>query len=140
MNASKFFISTAAAVAVVGAIGLAYAQTSPSTDGSTTAPGPGAVTTTTDPSVTTTPECHDDNAERDDDDHAAAVEFERAVASRDHHAEHDVGRRSVDAQYADGRRRQQQHRTLEQPHDRRRQHAHRRQRRVDRASGPGDRN
>lgn len=54
MNASKFFISTAAAAAVVGAIGLAYAQTSPSTDGSTATPGPGAVTTTTDPAVTTT--------------------------------------------------------------------------------------
>ena len=56
MNASKFFISSAAAVAVVGAIGLAYAQTSPSTDGSTAAPagGPGATSTATEPSATTT--------------------------------------------------------------------------------------
>ena len=56
MNASKFFISSAAAVAVVGAIGLAYAQTSPSTDGSTATPagGPGAMSTATEPSATTT--------------------------------------------------------------------------------------
>ena len=56
MNASKFFISSAAAVAVVGAIGLAYAQTSPSTDGTTAAPagGPGAMSTATEPSATTT--------------------------------------------------------------------------------------
>ena len=56
MNASKFFISTAAAAAVAGAIGLAYAQTGTSTDGSTATPagGPGAMSTATEPSVTTT--------------------------------------------------------------------------------------
>ena len=56
MNASKFFISTAAAAAVAGAIGLAYAQTGTSTDGSTATPagGPGAMSTAAEPSVTTT--------------------------------------------------------------------------------------
>jgi len=58
MNASKFLVSTAAAVAVAGSIGIAYAQTTPATDPAmTTTPStmPATGTTPTPASTDTMP-------------------------------------------------------------------------------------
>ncbi len=58
MNASKFFVSTAAAITVVGAIGIAYAQTTPAPGATGAITAPEATTQTqpqpTAPSTSTT--------------------------------------------------------------------------------------